>query len=468
MTRTTPPAATLAVAAALLAAPAAWAQTTTRNTATPPAPTSANAPAERGQRFPGYLDFGGRFLAVLSDADMVASAYMDGDLGPRSPGLRDELALVPLGGGPEAMVPMRVPVSNAVTAWPSNLAVSPDGRFAFVTEVDQPPPPGATRREDLRPGRRVTVVDLRDPAAPRVAQTLDVPRGRTHAATLTPDGRTLAVSVADAPGVGVYLYAVGEDGRLGEPVAADLPGTDAFARHVEFSPDGRFLAATFPAQHEARFYRVSRGADGRASGFEAWGEPMVTGKFAGVGHWTPDGRHFLVTNLYWFGGAADLYVGAQASTITSVAFDGAGDAAGRVRHTVVGMAPVGASAEEFAISPDGRRVVSLNMENSFLAPGDERLTFHSSLTLLDFNPTTGALTPLHTLPYEGILPEGITFDATGGYLAVATFAHANPRRPLEETTVDFFRLVEGPRPMLVQTDVRVPVMRGAHIVKLVR
>jgi hypothetical protein len=162
------------------------------------------------------------------------------------------------------------------------------------------------------------------------------------------------------------------------------------------------------------------------------------------------------------------YVLAQASTITSIAFDATADGAGRVRHVVVGMAPVGALAEEFAISPDGRRVVSLNMENSFLAPGDERLSFFSSLTLLDLDPATGRLTPLHTLPFEGILPEGITFDASGRHLAVANFAHFNPQRPISQTTVDFFRLVEGPRPMLVQMDVRVPVMRGAHVVKVVR
>lgn len=425
-----------------------------------------SAAAQGVQEFPRYFGFQGRYLAVLSDADMVASAYLDGQLGPRELGMRDTLSLIPLDAGPAGMRPVEVAVSNAVTAWPSNLAITPDGRFAFVTEVDEPPPAGATRREELRPGRRVSVVDLRDPSAPRVIQTVEL-QGRTHAATLTPDGRTLAVNTADDPRGDVFLFAVGEDGRLGEPAAIRLPGAVAPARHVEFSPDGRFLAATFPAVHEARFFRLARGADGRPA-LEAWGEPIVTGKFAGVGHWTPNGRHFLVTNLYWFGGAADRYVGAQASTIAAIAFDATGEAAGRPQHVMVGMGPVGASAEEFVISPDGRRVVSLNMENSFLAPSDSRLTFFSSLTLLDLEPATGRLTPLHTLPFEGILPEGITFDGSGRHLAVANFAQFNPQRPGARTTVSFFRLVEGPRPMLVQMDVSVPVMRGAHIVKLIR
>lgn len=39
--------------------------------------------AGQAQTPPGYFDFKGRFLAVVSDADMVASAYIDNQLGDR-------------------------------------------------------------------------------------------------------------------------------------------------------------------------------------------------------------------------------------------------------------------------------------------------------------------------------------------------------------------------------------------------
>ncbi len=121
----------------------------------------------RPQAFPRYVDFQGRYLAVLSDADMVASAYMDGDLGPRAPGMRDELALVPLRDGVPGE-PRRVPVSNAVTAWPSLLALSADGRFAYVAETDRPAAPGSTRREDLGPSPVVRFVAIGDDLDGRV------------------------------------------------------------------------------------------------------------------------------------------------------------------------------------------------------------------------------------------------------------------------------------------------------------
>ncbi len=91
------------------------------------------------QTFPGDMNFQGRYLAVLSDADMVASAYVDGDLGPRTPNMRDELAIVPLDSGLPGEI-RRIPVSNAVTAWPSLLVLSEDGRFAYVAETDGPAP----------------------------------------------------------------------------------------------------------------------------------------------------------------------------------------------------------------------------------------------------------------------------------------------------------------------------------------
>lgn len=415
------------------------------------------------QIFPSYFQFKGRYLAVLSDADMVASAYIDNNLGARSPQMKDELSLIPLANRLQELKPSRLPVSNAVTAWPSNLAISQDGRFAYVTEVDRPPPPGATQRTQLQAGQNISAIDLSSPTSPQIVQTVQV-RGRTQAATLSPDGKLLAVSVSRNENEHIYIYPIQSNGQLSQPSILRFPGATEAPLHIEFSPRGNFLAGTFAMQNEARFARYQ--VTGNSVKLEAWGEPLITGKFPSVGHWTPDGRYFIVTNLYWFGGTADLYVGVGNSTLTVVAFNDTPQA-GKVAHTILSTAPVGASAEEFAISPDGRRVISLNMENSFLPPKDPRLTYYSSLTLLDFDRQTGILTPRGTYPFEGILPEGITFDASSQFLAVANFAQFNPQRPVEQTTIDFWRVVDGVEPKLVQLDVKVPVMRGAHIVKLI-
>ena len=416
--------------------------------------TDARAQQVAGQSFPGYMDFEGRYLAVLSDADMVASAYLDGDLGPRSAELRDELALIPLADGLPG-TPVRVAVSNAVTAWPSLLALSPDGRFAYVAETDGPAPEDASTLSDLQASPMVRVVAIADDLSAEVVQEVET-AGRAIAAAMRPQGDLLAVATTRTGTPQVALVPVEADGRLGAPRLVDLPEAEGDPSDLKWNPDGTILAITMPRANAARFYRL----DGDA--LVPHGNPVVTGKLAGVGHWAPDGRHFFVTNLHWGGDVVNAYVGSEISTLTAIRVAPIDEP--EPSHVMVSTEATGASAEEFTVSPDGRTIVTLNMERSFLTPDDARLTYHSSLTLITWDAESERLIARGTFPFEGILPEGITFDASGRFLAVANFAHANPSRPIAETTVDFWRLVDGPEPLLVQTDMRLPVMRGTHVV----
>ncbi|MBD2102344.1 beta-propeller fold lactonase family protein [Leptolyngbya sp. FACHB-261] len=415
-----------------------------------------------------YLDFRGRFLAVLSDADMEASAYIDNQLGERSPGLTDTLTLIPLTRGlarEPITRPITLPVSNSVMAWPNNLAFTPDEKYAFVTETFAPAPKGATLRSDIPSGRLLTVIDLRNPQHPKIIDQLDL-GNQPRPVAVHPAGNLLAVSLRD-PRRQIALIPF-SNGELGTPIFQNLPGIndpEANASHLEWHPSGQFLGVTLADRNEAVFYAVDRTNSSRPN-LRAWGQPIMTGKLPGVGHFTPDGRHFIVTNLLWGDDVADQFVGSQHSDLTVINFAESANSRNEVAHRIVSTAAVGGSAEEFAISPDGRFVVSLNMEASYLPQSDQRMTWHSSLTLLSLNSDTGRLTPRTTVPFEGILPEGITFDASGRYLAVATFDHHNPAR--SGGTVDFWRVLQGEVPSLLKMDYVIPVMRGAHIVKLVQ
>lgn len=429
---------------------------------------ASSANAAEPQKFPGYLNFEGRFLAVLSDVDMVASAYMGPPIGPRSEVMRDQLTLFPLQEGMPGE-PVQIPVTNAVTAWPSLLAFAPDGRTAYVAETEKPAGPEARSRADLEPSGLLSVVAIDDNLQGEVVQTIET-GSRAVAVSVRPQGDVLAVSTTrTGPSVNnspaqamprLGLFPIGQDGRLGDMMAIALEGAESDPPHIEWSPSGEILAVTMARSDRVRFYRW----DGAR--LSPHGVAVSTGKLPGVGHWSPDGRFFFVTNLHWGGDVEGVYLGSDISTMSALRVAPIEEE--NPKHLMVSTVATGASAEEFAVSPDGRMLVSLNMERSFLTPEDPRLTYHSSLTLMTWDDRSETLSERGTFAFEGVLPEGITFDASGEFVAVANFAHSNPRRPVQESTLDFWRVVTGASPMLVQMDMKLPVMRGAHVVKLQR
>ena len=105
------------------------------------------------------LDFEGRMLLALSDADMVASAYVDGRLGAIEGS--DTLSVIALGGDPRGWRAATVAASNSVAGPPVAVAATPDGRYAFVVETFTPRPEGKADAVfgDLRPGNRLQVVE---------------------------------------------------------------------------------------------------------------------------------------------------------------------------------------------------------------------------------------------------------------------------------------------------------------------
>ncbi|MEO1474255.1 MAG: hypothetical protein AAFS03_10045, partial [Pseudomonadota bacterium] len=85
--------------------------------------------------------FDGRYIAAISDGDMRAYAYIDGQLGARRG--PDELALVGLPILGERLT-SRIEVSNTVINPVYSIAAAPDGNTVFVAETHTGQEPGDT------------------------------------------------------------------------------------------------------------------------------------------------------------------------------------------------------------------------------------------------------------------------------------------------------------------------------------
>ena len=406
-----------------------------------------------------YVDFQGGKLVAISDGDMLASAYVNGQLGAKESD--DALIVATLSPDLSGVSVATVNVSNSVAGAPTAVAVTPDGRFAVVSESFGERGADAQSFGDLPVGSLLTLVDISDANEPRVVQQLDVGT-RPEGLSLSPSGDMVAAAMHPADGRGIAFVPL-SDGALGEPSYASVPGTEPTDRlsHVEWHPSGDFVAITDVNRAIVRFAQVVRG-QGDVS-LEAWGNPVLVSKYPFMGRFTPDGSHFLTGNLYWGSDVVGIWTEAPAGDVTSIRFATEAGENGP-RHFLVGRAETGISPEGIAISPDGEWAVTTNLEVSYAPADDPRHTPYSSLTLIDIDTSTGRLHTVGTYAFDGILPEAAVWDASSGYVAVVNYDQLDPNR--EGGSIDFWKLVEGDTASLVQLRTSVETPHGPHSIVL--
>lgn len=150
---------------------------------------------------------------------------------------------------------------------PTGVAVSRDGRFAFVTNAGgRRPAPGAPAASA---GGAISVVDLQ---TNEVVETIDAGVGLEHIA-LSPDGRFLQVTLVNGssapPGSAAHnesgrlkIFAV-DEGRLSPVAEAE---TGQWCQGSAWTEDGRGLLLQCALKKQIEFYRF---ADGRLQRDEA-------------------------------------------------------------------------------------------------------------------------------------------------------------------------------------------------------
>lgn len=406
-------------------------------------------------------------MVAISDADMVASAYIDAQLGPHEPTEQDMLTVIelPLAFDGRPVTMGSVAASNSVTGPPRVLALDPSGMRAYVIETLGRRTPQAQKLTDLPPGSMVRAYDIADPSNPQLLFAGDAGY-MPQAVSLHPDGQLLAIAGADVFSLhgdaqpSLRLLPV-EQGGFGDPAVLEPQSEQGEAIvpcYVEWHPDGQIVAACFPWRDEVRLYAARRTPELR---LEPLGPPIATSKFPFSGRFTPDGRYFITTDVQWGQDVDGIYGDPPSGRLSVLRIDAAAGTGEKVGEATVGQSPEG-----LAISPDGRHVVTSNLRRSFRPWSDERLDRQSSLSLLTFDPDSGNLETTHEELFDGILPEGPAFDKDGKFVAVAVFDHFDLAHPRGE--LRFWELVEdGARPQLRSMHYSLEVMRGPHTLEVV-
>ena len=411
--------------------------------------------------------FKGSYLLSVSDADMLASAYVDGQLGPKDG--EDSLALIDLKQHPSKYSAIETFVSNSVAGPPAIMAVDKKQKIAYVIETFTPRPAGNRkyRFNHLATGTKLTSVSFEDPKNLKVLAVTRI-KLKPDSIALSADGQTLAITYhprKDGKAFPLGLYEV-KEGKIVKENYPKIPqwhSTDR-AIFVSWRPgQPNQIALINETKAEVSFYSLANDK------LILYGNVIQVGKAPYIGRFTQDGKHFLVNNLFWGPDIQGTWNEAPNGTIVNIALEKEQTPGRPIRHAITSQVMVGASPEGFDVSPDGKFVIAANMERSWLPFDDKRQSWFSSLSLITRDPHSGAMNLTQTLPIYAILPEAVQFDASGKYFAVTVFDHYDHNIP--GGSIEFFKIVQDvlnpQRTMMVQTHWSVQVARGPHTLVLV-
>ncbi len=401
-------------------------------------------------------------LFVMSDTDMVPTVYETGLLGPADTNHGDTLSII---ASPfDSLKPGLTEVSNSTFGPPGSLDISADGRFAFIAETFLKRPDGAERLDELQQGNLVRSLHIEG----TTAREIDSVRIGTQpqAIHLNPAGDLIVAITVDADKELAFVPI--KDGTFGEVAAFGLglePSTGFIplkSTWLQWHPSGRYVAVNLVDRGQVAFYEIERTAAGVVTAVRPWGNRVQTNKFPFVGRFTPDGRHYVTSDVQWGVDTAGFY-GVRDGILTTVRVAGVGSTGDAARHTVPHIALGGWGGETIAFSPDGRFLVSSNLRGTGKPDGSPDWTEHASISLYELDPETGRLTRHGEYPVAGVLPQGLAFDKTGRSVFVGVNRYRDETVPLGGS-VEIWRIETEGATALVNTGRQIRLPAGVHTI----
>lgn len=306
----------------------------------------------------------------------------------------DSVSIIDITDPAQPRVAASLPLMNGVQGPPTNLQITPDGTLALVANPVVTQQDGATWRPV--PDNRLHVIDLAA-QPPRLIETITVGRQPSGLA-IARDGRFALVANRASRSISVLAIEGRSVRQIGEVPVEDEAGS------VAITPDGRRAFITKHTAHRVGMLEI----DGTTVTYDR-AKDIATGIGVYTVEVTPDGRYALAANT---GVQGDGHV----DTVSVI--DAKANPPRVVDHVTVGDGPEG-----LVISPDGRFAAAVLLRGS-VAPHDAwSYTRNGSVRLLRIT-SDGRLAALNELPAGG-LPEGGAFSPDSRFFYVANFLDRN-------------------------------------------
>jgi YVTN family beta-propeller protein len=332
----------------------------------------------------------GQILIAGSDAKVTWNEQGKPVL--RAPG-KDTLSLIDISDRQKPRIVAGLALPNSVFGPPTNIAMTPDERLAFVANSLDWVKDGEAWTAN--PDNKVYVIDLKA-MPPRISATLEV--GRQPSGIAINAAGTLAL-VANRVDASISVLAIAGN----EVSVVDTVAMEDQVTHVAFTPDGTRALATKFAAHKVALLVVE-------------GQKVTNlGYDLPVGPWpynvavAPSGKIALTANT----GSAGLADG-NVDTVSVIDLEARPPRV--ISHVTVGDAPEG-----LAISPTGKIAVAVLIKGSNAERSSWAFNRMGSVAVLEIAGPTGKLVrKIAEIRVRGI-PQGVAFSPDGGTLYVANF-----------------------------------------------
>ncbi|HEX9955653.1 MAG TPA: WD40 repeat domain-containing protein [Fibrella sp.] len=402
------------------------------------------------------IQFNARALVAISDADLSASALVDGNR-YTSPGTRDQLTYIsfPLNRTGQNMG--SVNLSNSMSLTDKALAVNNSGRIGFVVEGrgSLGDSLGTIKGvSDFPATNAMFVLDLSNPQKPAVKYRVPVGASASlNAVSLAPTGTSLVVASGEA-GKEIKLVEVDASGKPTRVLTAGSPVPGVAITDVAFHPGGQFVAYT-TATGEVGLMKYAVDEKTKKPYVTAHGKPVKVGSMLGGGKFTTKGDYFVIADSKKAPGAG----GAGSGEVFVVQFsteDTPADA------KIVSQIATSESPEAVAISPDGSMVAVVSAGQSY-QPFTNAAAGKSEVSLYSLR--DGKLAAAGKATIDGIMPQAVEFDKTGDNLAVGVSEYLD--YGLRSGGIEFYTITKGDQPALTRQPGRISVTRGVHAMRVV-
>lgn len=404
----------------------------------------------------GPIQFTAKSIIALSDADLSASTLLDNSL-YRERGSRDVLTVIPFPLNRSAQANTAL-VSNSMTLSDKSLAVTNNGRLAFVLEGKGPLSDSLTALKngvaDLPASNSMFIVDLNSGPKPTVKFKFPT-GGNLSAVALTPQGNAMVVASGDA-GKELKIIDIDATGKPTRILTTASPAPGQQITDLVFHPGGQFVAYTIAATQEVGLMKYAIDNATKKPYLLAHGKPIKVGALPGSGKFTADGNFFIVTD----GKKTPNAAGAGAGEVFVLQFSTEDTPA---EAKIVSQAATGESPEAVSVSPDGSVVVVANAGQSY-QPFTNAAAGKSSLSVYALG-KDGKLTKGDDYPFDGIMPQALEFDRTGEALAVAVSEYLD--YGTRSGGIEFWKVTKGDKPTLTKQPGHISVARGVHAIKVV-